>query len=191
MRAGSGPVVDDNDMMNASSPRTYALVLCPSLARTRAALSGPVVLKRGDLHAHVGGPPPLSCHRFFECPCREYQRRDGDGGDMWYRAERFGKLLASRQKSHGSPLLFRLSRGVCLPPRCLLFARDDCIKETRALLHARGAYFDAGIARDRGSIRERAVFINGRWITRRITRARVQRTHTQTHTRLASRRPAR
>lgn len=55
MRAGSGPVVDNNDVMNAFSPPPYTNVY---------AIAGPglciplYVLKRGDLHAYVGGPLP-------------------------------------------------------------------------------------------------------------------------------------
>jgi len=81
------------------------------------------VLKRGDLHAYVGGPLPP---RVTDSSSTRYSHRATRGI-----VERFGKLLASQHTRKA--MVFSLS--LCLlPPRCLLCAPDDCIREICVLL---------------------------------------------------------
>jgi len=61
-----GPVVDNNDVMNASSPPPRSVRVLSLAGKAVGVLCGPVPLGREDLHAYVGGPPPFSRHGLFE-----------------------------------------------------------------------------------------------------------------------------
>lgn len=104
MRAGSGPVVDNNDVMNASSPLPYERTQspgpdCESVSRC--------VLKRGDLHAYVGGPLPP---RVTDSSSTRYSHRATRGI-----VERFGKLLASQHTRKAMVFSLSLSSSALLP----------------------------------------------------------------------------